>query len=58
MSGNTDFWHNDPFTGIGHPCTGNILFGADRVEGGAQLGESVRVVGVEEGVIVHVKDQG
>jgi len=31
MSGNTDFWHNDLFTGIGHPFLGNILFGAERL---------------------------
>jgi len=30
MSGNTDFWHNDLFTGIGHPFLGNNLFGAER----------------------------
>ena len=30
MSGNTDFWHNDLFTGIGHPFPGNNLFGAER----------------------------
>src|ERR1043166_466031 len=30
MSGNTDFWHNDLFTGIGLPFLGNNLFGAER----------------------------
>jgi prepilin-type N-terminal cleavage/methylation domain-containing protein len=30
MSGNTDFWHNDLFTRIGHPFPGNNLFGAER----------------------------
>ena len=30
MSGNTDFWHNDLFTRIGHPFLGNNLFGAER----------------------------
>jgi len=33
MSGNTDFWHNDLFTGIGHPFLGNNLFGAERIAG-------------------------
>jgi hypothetical protein len=33
MSGNTDFWHNDLFTGIGHPFLGNNLFGAERMVG-------------------------
>jgi hypothetical protein len=29
MSGNTDFWHDDLFTGIGHPFQGKNLFGAE-----------------------------
>lgn len=33
-------------------------FDAVEVEGRAELGEGVRVVGVEEGVVVHVKSQG
>jgi len=33
MSGNTDFWHNDLFTGIDHPFLGNNLFGAERRQG-------------------------
>ena len=31
MSGNTDFWRNDLFNGIGHPVPGNNLFGAERI---------------------------
>ncbi len=30
MSGNTDFWCNDPFTRTGQPAPGNKTFGADR----------------------------
>jgi hypothetical protein len=38
---------------------GSIAQGhAVEVEGGAQLGQGVGVVGVEEGMVVHVKDQG
>jgi len=38
---------------------GSIAQGhAIEVEGGAQLGQGVGVVGVEEGMVVHVKDQG
>jgi len=33
MSGNTDFWHNDPFTQTDLPFPGNNLFGANRVFG-------------------------
>jgi len=30
ISGNTDFWRNDPFIQTGHPRPGNNLFGANR----------------------------
>jgi hypothetical protein len=32
ISGNTDFWRNDPFTRTSHPAPGDNLFGADRAQ--------------------------